>query len=86
MMPTLPHALRKRLILIAAAACLTLLAACGSGQQGTPALPASPAPIRDYWPTDGWRSDSPTNRGLDAAALAGLRPRSSRSCPSSTAC
>ena len=80
-MPTLPHALRKRLILIVAAACLTLLAACGGGQPATPAVPASPAPVRDYWPTDGWRSDAPANRGLDEAALAGLRAQIEQELP-----
>jgi CubicO group peptidase (beta-lactamase class C family) len=80
-MPTLLHTLRKRLILIAAAACLMLPAACGGGQPATPALPASPAPVRDYWPTDGWRSDAPANRGLDEAALAGLRAQIEQELP-----
>jgi CubicO group peptidase (beta-lactamase class C family) len=58
-----------------------LLAACGGGQPATPAVPASPAPVRDYWPTDGWRSDSPANRGLDEAALAGLRAQIEQELP-----
>lgn len=79
-MPTSPHSLRKCLTLIALAACLTLLAACG-GQSATPAVPASSALARDYWPTDGWRSDAPANRGLDEAALAGLRSRIEQEMP-----
>lgn len=73
--------LRKRLLLIATAVCLTLLAACGGGQPATSALPASPAPVRDYWPTDGWRSDAAANHGLDEAALAGLRSQIEQELP-----
>jgi CubicO group peptidase (beta-lactamase class C family) len=58
-----------------------LLAAC-SGAQPTPtSAPASPPPVRDYWPTDGWRSDAPANRGLDEAALAGLRSQIEQELP-----
>lgn len=58
-----------------------LLAAC-SGAQPTPTnTPASPPPARDYWPTDGWRSDAPANRGLDEAALAGLRSQIEQELP-----
>lgn len=79
-MATLPYSLRTGLVVIVAVACLTLLAACG-GQPATPAVPASPAPARDYWPTDGWRSDAPANRGLDEAALAGLRDQIEQEMP-----
>jgi CubicO group peptidase (beta-lactamase class C family)/sugar lactone lactonase YvrE len=61
--------------------CLTLLAACTGGQPAAPALSASPPPARDYWPTDGWRSDAPANRGLDEAALAGLRSQIEQELP-----
>ncbi len=81
MMSTPQYSLRKGLILIAAAACLMLLAACGGRQPATSALPASPAPPRDYWPTDGWRSDAPANRGLDEASLAGLHSQIEQELP-----
>lgn len=32
-----------------------------------------PAPARDYWPTDGWRSAPPDDHGVDPAALDALR-------------
>lgn len=79
-MSNLQYSPRKHLILIALAACLAFLAACG-GLPATPVVPASPAPVRDYWPTDGWRSDAPANRGLDEAALAGLRAQIEQEMP-----
>ncbi|MCB0200577.1 MAG: serine hydrolase [Caldilineae bacterium] len=81
MMSKLHYPSHKRLILIAATACFILMAACGGGQPAAPALPASPAPVRDYWPTGGWRSDAPANRGLDEAALAGLRAQIEQGMP-----
>ena len=55
----------------------TLLAACAGAQPTPTSAPASPPPARDYWPTDGWRSDAAANHGLDETALAGLRDRKS---------
>jgi CubicO group peptidase (beta-lactamase class C family) len=58
-----------------------LLAACAGAQPTPTSAPASPPPARDYWPTDGWRSDAPANRGLDEAALAGLRSQIEQELP-----
>jgi CubicO group peptidase (beta-lactamase class C family) len=58
-----------------------LLAACTGAQPAPTSAPASPPPARDYWPTDGWRSDAPANRGLDEAALAGLRSQIEQELP-----
>jgi CubicO group peptidase (beta-lactamase class C family) len=58
-----------------------LLAACTGAQPTPTSAPASPPPARDYWPTDGWRSDAPANRGLDEAALAGLRSQIEQELP-----
>ncbi len=33
---------------------------------------SSEAELPDYWPTEGWRTDAPANRGLDENALASL--------------
>ncbi len=51
-----------------------LLAACsGSNSDGRPTQETSPPAAtvaRDYWPTDGWRTASPTDHGIDPAGLA----------------
>jgi len=61
----------SRLILFGRVLCILLpgllVAACAAGQ------PSKVQPARDYWPTDGWRTDTAANRGLDQGMLAGLR-------------
>jgi len=58
---------------VLAAVCILVLSACNSAAIVPTALPAAPPPAREYWPTDGWRTDAPAKRGLDEAVLAGLR-------------
>jgi len=58
-----------------------LLAACAGAQPTPTDAPFFPPPTRDYWPTDGWRSDAPANHGLDEAALAGLRAQIEQEMP-----
>ena len=58
-----------------------LLAACGGAGDETPApaataIPPMAAPAQadgsDYWPTDGWRSSTPEEQGMDSQKLAEL--------------
>ncbi|MEI2689070.1 MAG: serine hydrolase [Anaerolineae bacterium] len=72
-----PQKLLPALLIVGA----LLLAACSSAAPTQTSAPASPPPARDYWPTDGWRSDAPANRGLDEAALAGLRSQIEQELP-----
>ncbi len=71
-----PKRLLSTLLIVGA-----LLAACTGAQPTPTSAPASPPPARDYWPTDGWRSDAPANRGLDEASLAGLRAQIEQELP-----
>jgi CubicO group peptidase (beta-lactamase class C family)/sugar lactone lactonase YvrE len=72
---------RGHLLPVVVAACLVFLAACGGAPPTPPPLPSSPPPVRDYWPTAGWRSDAAANRGMDEAALAGLREQIEQELP-----
>lgn len=81
MRSTPQHSLLKGSILVATAVCLSLLAACAGAQPTPTSAPISPPPARDYWPTDGWRSDAAANHGLDEAALAGLRSQIEQEMP-----
>lgn len=58
-------ATRRATVSLAAVAAFALAAAACAH------APAE-APAPDYWPTDGWRRDSPESRGMDSAHLAGL--------------
>ena len=71
MRPLLPVAPRPFVATLVA--CLLLLVACPGPQLALPAPEPSLPPVRDYWPTEGWRSDASGNHGLDEAKLAGIR-------------
>jgi CubicO group peptidase (beta-lactamase class C family) len=55
------------LALVAAAA----VGCTGDTDEATPASGTGP-PAREYWPTDGWRTDDPAKHGFDPEELAGL--------------
>ena len=49
---------------------VALLIITGSAKaQDTP-----PAPVRDYWPTDGWKESTPEQQGMDSQTLAKMKP------------
>jgi CubicO group peptidase (beta-lactamase class C family) len=70
-----PHRLAgppRRARLLAAVLGCVLAAACTGpgGQAPAPTTHAAAAPAeRDYWPTDGWRTAAPDQRGMDPAVL-----------------
>ena len=58
--------------------CTVLVTVCRSPQQGSVVTPLSPTPIltvpaisqlRDYWPTDGWRTSSPEEQEMNSETL-----------------
>lgn len=77
----LPGRWPKRLLATLLIVGALLLAACGSATPTPTDAPASPPPARDYWPTDGWRSNAPANHGLDETALAGLQSQIEQELP-----
>ncbi len=81
MTKSLPSRWPQKVLPTLIAVCVLLLTACTGAQPTPTAAPASPPPARDYWPTDGWRSDAPANRGLDETALAGLRSQIEQELP-----
>jgi len=58
-------------LLAAGLGCVLAAACTGTDRQPPPATSrASAAPIqRDYWPTAGWRTAAPDERGMDPAVL-----------------
>lgn len=79
MRPLLPVAPRPFVATLVA--CLLLLVACPGPQLALPAPEPSLPPVRDYWPTEGWRSDASGNHGLDEAKLAGIRAQIKQELP-----
>jgi Tol biopolymer transport system component len=59
---------------------LVFMAACGAQPAVPTPLPSSP-PVRDYWPTTGWRTSAAADHGLDEAKLAALRAQIEQELP-----
>lgn len=75
------HVRRGSLLPVLAVVCILVLSACSNAAPAPTALPASPLPAREYWPTAGWRSDAASSHGLDETVLAGLRAQIEQELP-----